>query len=381
MNREFQDLVPGEADGTLRFDLVDRQGATALAGVTARLSTPARRTGDRWTAAAANLLLRLDENGSPVIAIPPAAVGGLAPCTHRRTGSVHALEGTGPDLRFVASADWQQGDTMTLNGRAVTPHSLCGQPLWPGFFKAGSVVICHLNGSTLTFSGGGSLSSADKDTVRQWMVEGHSVQGGSAAGTIPVRTGFENTLPMLHTEGIVLPAGYYARPITVKPVYTTNTLVTDFSGTGPFGNGVPFSQCIDRGCDTLTGWHADASGVSIEQRLDSLNGCEPTNSGTALVAFRNPFEHDWDYLIAEGSCTYEACIWFSEQPVEKKAVQDPLWKLPGPMIPKGDFKWRVECTPSARYLNVGTKTHGAPAWGSTKSSVTVTRITFHKRAV
>ncbi|EJX04435.1 hypothetical protein EVA_07458 [gut metagenome] len=37
------------------FNLVDRDGKTALGPVRARLQSPVKQQGDRWTAAAANL--------------------------------------------------------------------------------------------------------------------------------------------------------------------------------------------------------------------------------------------------------------------------------------------------------------------------------------
>ncbi len=81
---------------------------------------------------------------------------GLAPCTHKKTGAVHALSAAvdAQNLRFAATADFAGGDTFSLNGRAVSARTFAGEPLWPGYFKAGSVVVCHKNGNSLTFGGG-----------------------------------------------------------------------------------------------------------------------------------------------------------------------------------------------------------------------------------
>lgn len=185
MEREYKDLLVDEPDGGVYFDLVDRAGKTALGPVRAKLKSPVRQPGDRWTAAAANLLLRLDEEGRPKLAIPPKAVGGLCRCTHAKTGSVHALTGEGEDLRFAAVADMKEGDTFTLNGRAMAAKTTAGEPLWPGYFKAGSVVVCHKNGDVLTFSGGG-LGSADKKTAEDFLPETKSLLGGSVRGKVPV---------------------------------------------------------------------------------------------------------------------------------------------------------------------------------------------------
>ncbi len=183
MNREFRDLSVNEPDGRLYYDLVDRAGKTLVSGVSPRLQSPVLRKGDRWGAAAANKLLRLDEKGVPVLAIPPKAVGGLARAVHQKQGRVHSLTADGEDLRFTAAADFEAGDTFTLNGRAVSAITLSGEALWPGYFKKGAVVLCHKEGDVLTFSGGGGLSSADKETVKAFLAMGHSVLGGQVQGS------------------------------------------------------------------------------------------------------------------------------------------------------------------------------------------------------
>ena len=144
-----------EPDGCLYFDLVRRDGSAVLSGVRARLASPVITPGDRWTAAAANLLLELDESGAPQLAIRPDSVGGLTDCTHAKSGRVHQLTGQGRDLRLTAQADFTAGDSFTLNGRPVEARTAGGEVLWTGFFKKGAVVICHLSGSVLTFEGGG----------------------------------------------------------------------------------------------------------------------------------------------------------------------------------------------------------------------------------
>ncbi len=205
MEREYKDLVVNEPDGGVYFELVDRAGKTALGPVRARLKSPVKQQGDRWNAAAANLLLRLDEAGRPKLCIPPQAVGGLCPCTHQKAGNVHRLTGEGENLRFAATADFAGGDTFTFNGRAMTARTLAGEPLWPGYFKAGSVVVCHKNGDSLTFSGGG-LGSADKKTAKDFLPETKSLLGGSVRGTVPV-LGTKRWIPTSSDQQI--PAGRY----------------------------------------------------------------------------------------------------------------------------------------------------------------------------
>ena len=112
---------------------------------------------------------------------------GLCRYAHAKSKTVHQL--TGPanakGISFAAAVDFSGGDTFTVNGVAATARTLSGDPLWAGYFKKGSVVVCYKEGNVLTFSGGGGLSSADQKTVKDWMVEGHSVLNGRVSGSIP----------------------------------------------------------------------------------------------------------------------------------------------------------------------------------------------------
>ncbi len=183
MDRTFRDLQVNEADGKIRLTFYNRDGSIALQDINVEVSSEIVQQGDRWSASAANQLLRLDENGAPVLAIPPKAVGGLARAAHKKQGRVHQLTADGEDLRFAAAADFEAGDTFTLNGQAVSAITLSGEALWPGYFKKGSVVLCHKQGDVLTFSGGGGLSSADKETVKAFLAVGRSVLGGQVKGS------------------------------------------------------------------------------------------------------------------------------------------------------------------------------------------------------
>ncbi len=129
----------------------------------------------------------------------------IQPYTAQAGGGKLTLTGTGENIRFVAPADYAGGMKIVVNGQEMTAKTAAGEPLWPGFFVRGSVVICYKNGNTLTFNSGG-LTAADKQTVRDWMVTGHSVQGGSVKGTVPV-LGAKRWTPTTIDQQI--PAGGY----------------------------------------------------------------------------------------------------------------------------------------------------------------------------
>lgn len=159
--RLFRDLKVNEQDGKVYLTLYNRDGSAALRDVSVGVSSEVVQPGDHWTAAAANLLLRLDEEGQPQLALTPEDIGAAAAgdgvnlYTHQKSGTVHALAGSGGNIRFVAAADYTAGDTFTVNGAPCTAATAGGDALWTGFFKTGAVVVCWKNGDCLTFNGGG----------------------------------------------------------------------------------------------------------------------------------------------------------------------------------------------------------------------------------
>ena len=164
MARLFKDLKVDEPDGKVYLTLYNRDGSAALRDVSVQVSSKIVQQGDNWTAAAANLLLEIGEDGHPQLALTPADIGaataaqGVATYTHKKSGTVHTLTGTGDNIRFTATADFAAGDTVQVNGTACTAATAGGDALWDGFFKVGAVVVCYKNGSKLTFNGGGLLA-------------------------------------------------------------------------------------------------------------------------------------------------------------------------------------------------------------------------------
>lgn len=159
--RLFRDLKVNEEDGKVYLTLYNREGVPVLRDVSVQVSSEVVQPGDKWTAAAANLLLRLDEEGAPQLALTPEDIGaasvrdGVGLYTHRKSGTVHALTGSGDNIRFLATADFAAGDTFTVNGVPCTAKTLGGDSLWAGFFKTGAMVVCWKSEGGLTFNGGG----------------------------------------------------------------------------------------------------------------------------------------------------------------------------------------------------------------------------------
>lgn len=161
MARSFRDLKVNESDGNIYLTLYNRDGSVALRDVSVKVSSEVVQPGDNWTAAAANLLLRLDEEGAPQLALTPESIGaapaadGMSLYTHKKSGTEHVLTGSGNNIRFVAAADFAAGDTFRVNGTGCTARTVGGDALWAGFFRAGAVVVCYRTGNALTFNGGG----------------------------------------------------------------------------------------------------------------------------------------------------------------------------------------------------------------------------------
>lgn len=76
------------------------------------------------------------------------------------SGTVHALTGTGNNIKFVADAAFAEGDTFTVNGTPCTAQTQGGEALSEGCFVAGAVVSCFQNEYTLTFGSGGARIGA-----------------------------------------------------------------------------------------------------------------------------------------------------------------------------------------------------------------------------
>lgn len=78
---------------------------------------------------------------------------GVPKATYSKAGTVHQISRsvkTANIFWFVASANFNAGDTFTVDGGSVTATLVNGEGLQTGAFAINSNVICVLNGSALT---------------------------------------------------------------------------------------------------------------------------------------------------------------------------------------------------------------------------------------
>lgn len=390
MARSFRDTIPDEADGRLYVSLLNRDGTVALHDVAVEVSSPLVQQGDKFGAAAVNLLLELDDEGRPRLAIPPGAVGGVANYAHAKNGTVHELTGSGNNIRFVATAGFAEGDSMTVNGEACTARTISGEALWGGFFAKGAAVVCWREGNTLNFSGGGLAGSeaakltgtnlragvavrvngrrvqgtftADATAGERDILDGKTAGAGGEMirGSIPVQTGYSQTVPMYSDAPLTIPAGYYARDITVTPSYQAGTVITDFSAAGPLGS---ISTAAN-----ATQYYAQAGKIYLRKTI-SNGGDKPIYGDSCALNFANPVPAGFRYAIISGTRSGITRIGFADGPSGGLAVQANL-------NDSGAFDVTVTMG-THRYFRVESHISYVSAWSTSTSEVTITKITFY----
>lgn len=109
------------------------------------------------------------------VTLAPQDVGGLSTYTCTTSGTAHALTGTGNNIKFVADAAYNEGDTITVNGTTVTAQTQDGAALSTGAWASEATVVCWLNGSILTVAGGGgSAYTPPAYSTTEWMPTGET---------------------------------------------------------------------------------------------------------------------------------------------------------------------------------------------------------------
>lgn len=107
-------------------------------------------------ALAASAVQSVNGKTGTAVTLDPQDVGGFSTYTCTTSGTTHALTGTGNNIKFVADAAFEAGDTITVNGQAVTAQTQDGAALSGGAWASGATVVCWLNGAALTVSGSGN---------------------------------------------------------------------------------------------------------------------------------------------------------------------------------------------------------------------------------
>lgn len=76
---------------------------------------------------------------------------------HSKSGTVHNLTGTGENLKFVATADWNTGDSLRINGVVAYCFNAVGERLEDEeLFKENCTVTCITDGVNTFFKQGGA---------------------------------------------------------------------------------------------------------------------------------------------------------------------------------------------------------------------------------
>ena len=178
--------------------LESAQGAQAGCAVPAGLpaDTPATVQGvvNALDAAIDRKVLALGAGDMAQAVYDPAHLGAdvtVQPYAHTKTGTVHALTGAGANGRVRMTADVAEGDTVTVNGKAVPAWAgaedfaaaLAGQPLtgrWLSFVFDGAQVNFKGGGGAVTVEGlaAENIVAGQTVTVRQGTKVVAQVEGG-----------------------------------------------------------------------------------------------------------------------------------------------------------------------------------------------------------
>lgn len=93
------------------------------------------------------------------------AVASISTATELLSGTVHSLVRDNDEanvFRFVATANWTTGDTVTVDGVQVTALLPSGEPLATGAYVINANVLCILTGTLLTvLVPGGTVAKAE----------------------------------------------------------------------------------------------------------------------------------------------------------------------------------------------------------------------------
>lgn len=93
----------------------------------------------------------------------------VSDATELKTGKVHAITRNCPDssmFRFVATSNYESGETFTVDGKQVTALITSGETLPSGAYKIGANVLCCLTGTMLTVFCGYGTEFVSYDSER-----------------------------------------------------------------------------------------------------------------------------------------------------------------------------------------------------------------------
>lgn len=96
-------------------------------------------------------------------------IASIGTATELKSGTVHAITRNNSDaavFRFVATADWELGDQLTVDGVSVTALLPNGETLDDGAYVINANVLCILTGTVCTFIGAQGQISEAQDSLR-----------------------------------------------------------------------------------------------------------------------------------------------------------------------------------------------------------------------
>lgn len=176
---------------------------------------------------------------------------GVQLATEIKSGTVHAITRSAPGaavIRFVATSDWAQGDTCTVDGVQVSTLLPTGETLPGGAWKINSNVLAVLTGTLLTVfttapAGGGTDIDAD------------TLQGHDAAYFMSREDGAVKSVGstvLLNAGSWVQSGESYVQTVAVGGATVDGNIVTS-----PAANAWGVSQennvrCTAQGAGTLT---------------------------------------------------------------------------------------------------------------------------------
>ena len=171
--------------------------------------------------------------------------------TEIKSGTVHAITRSTPGapvIRFVATSDWVQGDTCTVDGVQVSTLLTTGETLPGGAWKINANVLAVLNGTVLTVftstpSSGGTEIDAD------------TLQGHNAAYFMSREDGALKSVgsSVLLNNGNWTPSGsVYVQTVAVGGVTAESNVVTSPSAAGWAKSQENNVRCTAQSSGTLT---------------------------------------------------------------------------------------------------------------------------------
>ena len=171
--------------------------------------------------------------------------------TEIKSGTVHAITRSTPSasvIRFVATSDWAQGDTCTVDGVQVSTLLPTGETLPGGAWKINSNVLAVLTGTLLTVfttapSGGGTDIDAD------------TLQGHDAAYFMSREDGAVKSVgsTVLLNAGSWLQSGdKYVQTVAVGGATANKNIITSPAASGWAASQDSNIRCTAQGDGTLT---------------------------------------------------------------------------------------------------------------------------------